>query len=522
MEIDISNVVDEGSCFITPPLSDVSGGPSCINLDDDSNSKKMKSRNIENFTIRTTKEAKHRIDLKVATYIYATNTPFLRVEHKTFHDVCEELRPGYKPPDRNRIGNELLEEVYRYTQKKIEEELNGKPICCALDGWSNIHNEPIVAISAHDVHAKKSYLIDSIETHEEKHTGVNLNVLAREAIKKARDMGCRVRSFVTDNAANMERMRQELSHMNDDGDEISSLRFITYGCGAHMLNLLAQDLEDEELISEVKKIARYFTNRHYPAGKYKKAGGTGLVMPFEVRWNTISDCLDSYLKNWHILVKLCDEEKQAFDAKIINAVQDMELKNKVSRYAEKMRKIARTLDIMQRDDTTIADAVNLWKKLKMFFESTGVEKDIYAVEERLGKNLTAPHFLAYLLHPKYRGADLTAEEKKSALEYARCYYSDAMADIIQFRGQTYPFEEYLFDSKTLEKVSAYTWWRQLRNDISTEMYDLVEMLFTAAASSAGLERLFSTYGMVQSNLRNRLGMQKCAKLVTVFRYYNRK
>ena len=39
----------------------------------------------------------------------------------------------------------------------------------------------------------------------------------------------------------------------------------------------------------------------------------------------------------------------------------------------------------------------------------------------------------------------------------------------------------------------------------------------ACASSASIERVFSTFGLVHSKLRNRLGIEKAAKLVFCFR-----
>ena len=40
-----------------------------------------------------------------------------------------------------------------------------------------------------------------------------------------------------------------------------------------------------------------------------------------------------------------------------------------------------------------------------------------------------------------------------------------------------------------------------------------KQLLTAVATSASVKRLFSTYGLVHSKLRNQLGIEKTAKLV---------
>ena len=52
------------------------------------------------------------------------------------------------------------------------------------------------------------------------------------------------------------------------------------------------------------------------------------------------------------------------------------------------------------------------------------------------------------------------------------------------------------------------------------MLKLCSQLFTAVASTAGLERIFSSYGLVHSKLRNKLGNQKAAKLAFLFKSMN--
>jgi len=45
-------------------------------------------------------------------------------------------------------------------------------------------------------------------------------------------------------------------------------------------------------------------------------------------------------------------------------------------------------------------------------------------------------------------------------------------------------------------------------------------LFSAAATTAGLERIFSSYGLVHSKLRNKLGNKKAAKLTFLCKHLN--
>jgi tRNA G37 N-methylase TrmD len=62
------------------------------------------------------------------------------------------------------------------------------------------------------------------------------------------------------------------------------------------LNLLAKVLEIANIKEKVVQVAKYFRNNHLAAAAYKITGGLRLVMPQEVWWNTMADCLEIYIK----------------------------------------------------------------------------------------------------------------------------------------------------------------------------------------------------------------------------------
>lgn len=81
-----------------------------------------------------------------------------------------------------------------------------------------------------------------------------------------------------------------------------------------------------------------------------------------VRWNTLSDCFESYLKNWNILVKVCTENRISIDTEIYAKVQNIDLKSKVEKYLFKLQKISSALDKAQNETTmkcTIAEVTEI-------------------------------------------------------------------------------------------------------------------------------------------------------------------
>ena len=64
------------------------------------------------------------------------------------------------------------------------------------------------------------------------------------------------------------------------------------------------------------------------------------------------------------------------------------------------------------------------------------------------------------------------------------------------------------------------WWKCLKTSqtVNYELCNLAIKLSTMPASSASIERVFSNFALIQTKLRNRLGLEKAAKLVTCYRY----
>jgi len=128
-----------------------------------------------------------------------------------------------------------------------------------------------------------------------------------------------VRSFVTDNAANVAKMWENLQQRED-------VDLITYGCSAHLLNLLAKDLEIPDIKEQVVQVVKYFRNNHFAAAAFKSNNGLHLIMTQEVRWNTMADCLESYIKHWPILMTVCEQNRDKIDSSVANIVTNLGIK----------------------------------------------------------------------------------------------------------------------------------------------------------------------------------------------------
>lgn len=130
--------------------------------------------------------------------------------------------------------------------------------------------------------------------------------LAQRAIQKAEETyGCVVSSVVTDGAANMVKMRKLLRNQVEE--------VVLYGCASHGSNLLAKSIckleRYQHILNQTNRIVKYFTYHQLPNGWYRKSGGQKLVIPKQIRWNTYSDHLKSYINNYATLLKVCIEHE---------------------------------------------------------------------------------------------------------------------------------------------------------------------------------------------------------------------
>ena len=113
------------------------------------------------------------------------------MEHQCFEKLLHIFRPSHVPPDRRKLGDELLNGVYKKCQNRSKALLKNEEITLNLDGWSNIHKEPVVCVAA-TASNSDAYLIDSVNTGSESHTAENLKVVAEQALNKGINMNSKL------------------------------------------------------------------------------------------------------------------------------------------------------------------------------------------------------------------------------------------------------------------------------------------------------------------------------------------
>lgn len=460
--------------------------------------------NMGSHVVKTSVDIKECLDEKVAKFFYGCNIPFSVVEHPLFTDLVQSLRPGYKLPTRKALGDKHLDSVTEQLSEQMMVHLQGKTVTLVEDGWSNLHNEPVVArcLSVEG----KSFYLDADETTTMPKTADNCAKLCRDAINKAEDKyKCHVRNIVTDNAKNMEKMRKNLQE-KDEG-------LVVYGCLAHWLNLLGQDITPSSLMKHITEVQKYFRNHHRPAAWLKECeGSVKPQLPGDTRWKSQLTCLDTFLTNRTFFTKIAEDHEGDIDKCIIQKIMDYNLYRQARDLADQLRPIAEAIDRAQGDSTSLADACDIFLQL---LDNPKLQPHKDAIQQRYKQAIQPCHLVTYLLHPKYQGLNLSPEQKETAHSWLLEKSPDYLCTAIAFETKSSPFPPSFFQ---VSHLSPVTWWRGLQSyPLPTGFIPLMVQLHSACASSASIERVFSSFGLIHSKLRNRLGVQKASKLVLCYR-----
>ena len=211
---------------------------------------------MSSFCLLTDSAAVTQLDLQIARFFYACNIPFNIAQHKEFKAMISLLRPGYSPPNRKILAGNLLNTVHERINEHICEQTRGKEVTLIQDGWSDIHNNPVIATSIHT--GSKSYFLNAVDTGANKKTASFCAELFQSAISEAEaKFDCRTIGVVTDNERKMESMSRKLCEVDNS--------LITYGCSSHLLNLLGQDVTPQQVINPIVDVSKYFINHQLQA-----------------------------------------------------------------------------------------------------------------------------------------------------------------------------------------------------------------------------------------------------------------
>ena len=306
----------------------------------------------------------------------------------------------------------------------------------------------------------------------------------------------------------MQSMRSKLKSTNDS--------LTVYGCASHFLNLLGKDVTPSQVIIRVTEINKYFRNHHEPGALLaNQKGSIKPQLPVVTRWNSQLECIQTYLTNRPFLLIILAHNEDVIETPIANLINNIGLYREAKYLYDQLQPIAISLDKLQGDESNIADSCEEWLNL---LELVQLSNHHTKIQQRFHQAITPIHYLANILHPKYMGQRLTCEQQEEARSILVDQNASLLPQLYQYQAKTAPFPTSLFTCT--HSLKPTTWWRTVqasKNLVSDDLCNIAIKLLSLPASSASIERIFSNFGIIQTKLRNRLGLEKTAKLVACYR-----
>ena len=108
------------------------------------------------------------------------------------------------------------------------------------------------------------------------------------------------------------------------------------------------------------------------------------------------------------------------------------------------------------------------------------------------------------------------------MDFVASKNSDLLSLLANFKAEAAPLQKFMFHDKIVQTIKPCDWWKSRNDCVNQELLEVVDQLLSAVASSAGVERIFSSFGLVHSNIRNQLRIEKAGKLVFLFKLFNQK
>jgi hypothetical protein len=146
-------------------------------------------------------DKKKEIDITIARAFYASGIPLATIENPFIIQALHKLNPEYHPPSRKLLSTTLLEKEYKQVSTDIKKQIkNSNHICLISDGWTNIHQQPIINFM---ITTPQPIFWKALETKEISHTG---NYIAEQFDIIIKEIGIsKIAAVITDNASNMKK-----------------------------------------------------------------------------------------------------------------------------------------------------------------------------------------------------------------------------------------------------------------------------------------------------------------------------
>lgn len=232
------------------------------------------------------------------------------------------------------------------------------------------------------------------------------------------------------------------------------LKIVEYGCISHSLNLLAGDIMNSDSLKSLegycKQIIKEVTKSHIILAtfnkiqKEKRGSLISLKLPVATRWGSILACLESLLENKYSLQQLVITEEigQKLSPQVKKNCLDEDIFwIKIEKVCNILRPIVTWIHRLEGNHIYLSEVINAFNSLQKVFEievpklpvSKNEEVKIHSfLKDRKQKVVSAAHYAANILDPKFQGEVLSTEEHSKGKKRLRLRYFKLDIPIITY------------------------------------------------------------------------------------------
>ena len=160
------------------------------------------------------------------------------------------------------------------------------------------------------------------------------------------------------------------------------------------------------------------------------------------------------------MVTICAVHKKKI-LRISRLINNIGLWREARNQQNQLQPVARALDLLQGDQMSIADACEVW--LELFDNQFLVETHMAKLQVRFDQAMTSSNFLANLLHPRYMGQKLSAEQQEIARQLPNTQHPTLLPLTLAFQAKTLPFPPLFFSETCTSSMSGAVWWKCLKS-----------------------------------------------------------
>ncbi|XP_025636361.1 uncharacterized protein [Arachis hypogaea] len=308
-------------------------------------------------SVLQSKEIMEKCDIAIARWMMNASSPFNAVNSAYYQlmiDAIANMGAGYKGPNYGRVRGYLLSKLVEDVKKMIKDyrEILKQTGCTIMaDEWTDRGRRTLINFLVY--YPKGTIFLKSVDASHLSKTIDALFKLLRDVVLFAGPEN--VVHVVTDNATNYIAAGRLL--------ESEFPRLYWSPCAAHCVNLMFQDIEKleevSEIISQASMITKYIYNHCHPLYLMRKfTGGREILYPAPTRFATNFIALQSILAQKDALRAMVTSRewtssaysKEAKAKKFVNQVLDSNFWNQCTDIVKLTEPFVRVLRIMDSED----------------------------------------------------------------------------------------------------------------------------------------------------------------------------